>query len=73
MFSAIRYYTPTGFPRQIPHIKDNVEKYNDAVRSIQQKELRFNRHRKMLQNKGEDPLETALDMHIESFMARVNN
>ena len=32
MFSSIRYYTPSGMPRKIPHIAENVEKYNEAVR-----------------------------------------
>ena len=32
MFSNIRRYSPTGIRRNIPHIKENVQRYNSFVK-----------------------------------------
>ena len=73
MFSSIRYYTPSGYPRHMPHINDNVEKFNVALLKFRERETKYQRHCKLLKSRADDPLETALDMQIESFMARVND
>ena len=32
MFSSIKFYSPSCYPRRQSHLSANVEKYNDAVR-----------------------------------------
>ena len=34
MFSSIRFYTPSGYPREEPHLSYNVAKYNTAIRML---------------------------------------
>ena len=48
MFSSIRFYTPSGYPREEPHLAYNVAKYNKAVRNYQFKEKAFSLHRQRL-------------------------
>mmetsp|Transcript_33395 Transcript_33395/g.41244 ORF Transcript_33395/g.41244 Transcript_33395/m.41244 type:complete len:134 (-) Transcript_33395:1422-1823(-) len=43
MFSTIKYYTPSMYPRVVPHITNQVQQYNDAVRKRQSKENAYAR------------------------------
>ena len=41
MFSTIQTYSPTGYPRPVPHIAANVDKYNKYVRKNLEKARLF--------------------------------
>ena len=71
MFSTIRFYTPSGYPREEPHLTHNVAKFNTAVRNYQLKEKAFSLHRQRL-TRGKESLdqEGILQTNADSFRAK---
>lgn len=41
MFSSLKCYTPSGFPRTMPHTTENVEYYNHELRKRQMKKVAY--------------------------------
>ena len=54
MFSTIQTYSPTGYPRPVPHIAANVDNYNKYVRKNLEKARLFKLNKTQFQSGSED-------------------
>lgn len=46
MFSTIKYYSPSCFPRAAPQTQENIKRYNEAVlKRIEREENFYNKKR----------------------------
>ena len=52
MFQTIKYYTPTGFVRELPSTPNNVQKYHNYLRRRQHKNQLYQQHLEMMAEKN---------------------